>query len=66
MAPGCQLVSVKIGGKFSKFLNNSKTDVRVKGEETGPGLIRGLMVAAELGCDIINMSYGEAADMVQN
>ena len=48
-APGAQLVSVKIG------------DSRLGSMETGVGLMRGVMVALQQRCDVINMSYGEAS-----
>ncbi|MEO2010582.1 MAG: S8 family serine peptidase [Pirellulaceae bacterium] len=47
VAPGVQIVSVKIG------------DTRIGGMETAPGLVRGLIAAKRAGCDLINMSYGE-------
>ena len=47
VAPGAQIVSLKIG------------DGRLGGMETGEALIRAVSVAAELGVDIINMSFGE-------
>lgn len=47
LAPGAQILSVKIG------------DTRIDGMETGVALIRGLKRAAEMNCDLINMSYGE-------
>eukprot|EP01135_Chromosphaera_perkinsii_P003580 Nk52_evm38s248 gene=Nk52_evmTU38s248 len=51
VAPGCQIISVRIG------------DMRVDSLETGTGLIRGLKVAIESNCDLINMSYGEASSL---
>ena len=48
VAPGCQIVSIKIG------------DSRLGSMETGTGLLRGLLAAKRAGAHIINMSYGEA------
>ena len=47
VAPGAQIVSVKIG------------DTRVQGMETAAGLERGVIAAVRNECDLINMSYGE-------
>ncbi|WP_166830529.1 S8 family serine peptidase [Thalassoroseus pseudoceratinae] len=47
IAPGAQIVSVKIG------------DTRLDGMETGSALARGVQAALDLDCDLINMSYGE-------
>ena len=49
IAPGCQMISVKIG------------DSRLGSMETGQGLIRGLCHVLKSGCHLINMSYGEPA-----
>ncbi len=47
IAPGAQIVSVKIG------------DTRLGSMETGAGLVRGLVAAQRNKCDLINMSFGE-------
>jgi tripeptidyl-peptidase II len=49
VAPGAQIVSVKIG------------DTRMDGMETGGAMFRGLRAALDAKCDLINQSYGEAA-----
>ncbi len=47
LAPGVQIVSVKIG------------DSRLGGMETGSAVIRGLEAVRRHGCQLVNMSYGE-------
>jgi tripeptidyl-peptidase-2 len=47
VAPGAQIVSIKIG------------DSRLGTMETGASLVRGLIYAKNAGADIINFSYGE-------
>ncbi|KAJ3175362.1 tripeptidyl-peptidase II Tpp2 [Irineochytrium annulatum] len=48
VAPGATLVSLKIG------------DGRVKGTETGIGLVRAAIELCRLKCDVANISFGEA------
>lgn len=48
VAPGCQLVCVKIG------------DTRVGTTETNIGIVRGINSAVENKADLINLSYGES------
>ena len=47
VAPGAQIVSVKIG------------DTYIDGMETGQALIRGTKTVLENNCDLVNMSFGE-------
>ena len=51
VAPGAQLVSLKIG------------DSRMNGMESGSAIIRGMMEAVRRGCDVINLSYGEGCQL---
>jgi len=51
VAPGAQVVSMKIG------------DARISGMETSSAIIRALGKCVDLGVDIINMSYGEATSL---
>ncbi|KDO32799.1 hypothetical protein SPRG_22108 [Saprolegnia parasitica CBS 223.65] len=47
IAPGAQLVSIKIG------------DTRMGSSETGTAISRGILAVFEHKCDVVNMSYGE-------
>lgn len=51
VAPGAQLISIKIG------------DSRMGSMESGSSIARGIMAAVRLGCDVINLSYGEASQI---
>jgi tripeptidyl-peptidase-2 len=51
VAPGARLISLKIG------------DSRMSGMESGSAIIRGIMEAVRLGCDVINLSYGEGCQL---
>lgn len=51
MAPGCQIVGVKIG------------DTRLDAMETGTGLVRALGAAIDRGVHVINLSFGEYANL---
>ncbi len=46
LAPGAQLVSVKIG------------DTRIGASSVGTGEVRGAIAALQAGCDLVNMSFG--------
>ncbi len=46
IAPGAQLVSVKIG------------DTRINASSVGTGEVRGAIAALRAGCDLVNMSFG--------
>jgi tripeptidyl-peptidase-2 len=51
IAPGVQIVSVKIG------------DTRIGSSSMGPGQARGLVAVLENRCDLINMSYGGSSPL---
>eukprot|EP00742_Colponemidia_sp_Colp-10_P008114 GILJ01008758.1.p1 GENE.GILJ01008758.1~~GILJ01008758.1.p1 ORF type:complete len:1249 (+),score=195.85 GILJ01008758.1:73-3819(+) len=54
VAPGVQMISVKIG------------DSRLGSMETGTAMVRGLIATLENKCDLINMSYGEPTAVVNS
>ncbi len=54
VAPGAQLVSLKVG------------DTRLGTMETGVGITRALIEAVRCGCNIINMSFGGKCLMTNN
>lgn len=54
VAPGCQIIGLKIG------------DSRLGSMETGVGLVRALIAARERKVDIVNISYGEPASMANS
>ncbi|QGJ72307.1 Hypothetical protein PBC10988_40250 [Planctomycetales bacterium 10988] len=49
VAPGAQIVSIKIG------------DHRLDGMETGISILRAIRAIQDSGCQVVNMSYGEPA-----
>jgi len=53
VAPGAEIISLKIG------------DGRLGSMETASSMIRAISMAASLGADIINMSYGEGSTLPQ-
>ncbi len=54
VAPGAQIVSVKIG------------DTYIDGMETGQALVRGTKTVLENKCDLVNMSFGEPTKAPNN
>ena len=66
VAPGAQIIAVKIGdsrlGTWPRDMHVSRyhlTILRVGTMETGPALVRAILAMSKSKPDLINMSYGE-------